>query len=152
MTLAALDPGTAAPPIPGVALGGTPLALFFYKVTCPVCQMAAPKVQAVEEAYPGLIIGVGQDPEPKLAAFAREYGMTFPQRSDAPPYAASMDYGIRVVPTLFVVDGDGVIVSSTESWDREGFNAGSRKLAELAGLPYRAVSEPGDGLPPFRPG
>jgi peroxiredoxin len=152
MTLTALDPGTAAPPIPGVAMGEGPRALFFYKVTCPVCQMAAPKVQSFEEAYPGLITGVGQDPEAKLGAFAREHGMTFPQRSDEPPYSVSMAYGIRVVPTLFVVDADGIIVSSTESWDREGLNAGSRKLAELAGLPYRSISEPGDGLSPFRPG
>jgi peroxiredoxin len=152
MTLAALDPGAAAPPIPGVALGGQPRALFFYKVTCPVCQMAAPKVQAFEEAYPGLITGMGQDPEAKLAAFAGEHGMTFPQRSDEPPYSSSTAYGIRVVPTLFVVDADGIIVSTAESWDREGFNAGSRMLADLAGLPYRPISEPGDGLPAFRPG
>ena len=36
--------GEAASPIAGVA-AGSPHALFFYKVTCPTCQMAAPALE-----------------------------------------------------------------------------------------------------------
>jgi peroxiredoxin len=150
--MGALAPGTEAPPISGVTLGQGPMAVFFYKVTCPVCQMAGPRVQAFEEAYPGRIVGVGQDPAAEVAAFAGEHGMTFRQRADERPYPASHAYAIRVVPTILVVDPRGVIAATTESWDRDGFNAASRALSELSGLPYRAISEPGDGLPPFRPG
>ena len=150
--MSAIPPGAAAPPIPGLEFGADPLALFFYKVTCPVCQLAAPKVQAIEAAYPGRIAGIGQDPPGKLAAFAKRYGDTFLNIPDVPPYTHSSAYGIRVVPTLFLVASDGSILSATESWDRDGYNAVSGKLADLTGRPYVPVSTVGDGLPPFRPG
>jgi len=38
-----------------------PVVLAFFKTTCPVCQMAAPKVQALAEA--GVrVVAVGEDP------------------------------------------------------------------------------------------
>jgi len=151
--VSALDVGQVAPDIPGVDFGRAgPLALFFYKVTCPVCQMAAPKVQAFEDAYPGRIVGVGQDPPENLARFKAEYSMSFASLPDLPPYDVSNAYGIEAVPTMFLVNGAGTILASAESWDREGVNALSHQLADLTGSAYRSISEPGDGLPPFRPG
>jgi len=41
---------------------------------------------------------------------------------------------------------------TVESWDREALNEVSGALAEVSGLPYAPISNPGDGLPPFRPG
>ena len=67
--MAPLSPGVPAPSVPGAELDG-PTAVFFYKVTCPVCQMAAPKAQGFEAGYPGRIVGVGEDPPDKLDAFA----------------------------------------------------------------------------------
>jgi hypothetical protein len=67
------------------------------------------------------------------------------------PYDASEAYGVRTVPTVFLVDG-GTVVDTVEGWDRAGFNRVSERLAELSGAAYRPVSEAGDGLPPFRPG
>jgi thiol-disulfide isomerase/thioredoxin len=147
-----LTSGETAPPIFGVGFADGPMALFFYKVTCPVCQMAAPKAATFGTAYPDRIVGIGQDPPDKLAAFDRSFGLGFLSNSEPPPYEASDAYGVSVVPTLFLVGGDGAVVRSVESWDREGFNDVSRHLAELSGLPYAAISQPGDGLPPFRPG
>ena len=150
--MVALPPGSAAPPIPGVDFGSGPTALFFYKVTCPVCQMAAPKVQGYERAYPGRIVGVGQDPAAKLADFGEAFGMSFPYVSDPDPYRLSDAYGIRVVPTTFLVATDGTVRESVESWDRHGLNTVSRELASLTGTEYRPISLEGDGLPAFRPG
>jgi thiol-disulfide isomerase/thioredoxin len=150
--MAALSPGSTAPPIAGVAAGDGVRALFFYKVTCPVCQLAAPVTERFEQGYPGRIDGVGQDPPDRLAEFSREYGVSFPSVSDLPPYEASDAYGIRVVPTLFLVDEGGTILDTVESWDGEGFNRVSRRLAALTGREYVPISEPGDGLPAFRPG
>jgi peroxiredoxin len=151
--MAPLTPGTAAPPIEGIELGGEPLALFFYKVTCPVCQMTAPKADVLANAYPTHVRGIGQDPSPRLAQFATEYGAAeFDSVSDAPPYEASDAYGIETVPTLFVVDAAGTIVETVESWSREGYNRASKTLAGLLGQPYVEISNAGDGLPPFRPG
>jgi thiol-disulfide isomerase/thioredoxin len=128
-----------------------PRLLFFYKVTCPVCQMAAPVAERLGRAYPGRIVGVGQDPAPKLWEFAQSYGMTVPRLVDPPPYPASVAYGVRVVPTLFVV-ADGRIDDVVESWDRDGYNRAAGRLAALTGAPPVAVSSPDDGLPVFRPG
>ncbi len=113
--------------------------------------MAAPKVQAFEEAYPGRILGIGQDPKGKLLDLSKNYGMTFRSVPDVEPYEVSNQWGIRVVPTTFLVDG-GTIIDTVESWDREGLNRISRRLADVTGVAYRAVSDPDDGLPPFRPG
>jgi peroxiredoxin len=148
-----LAPGNAAPRIEGVDFDGAAAAVFFYKVTCPVCQMSAPKADVLATAYPGRVHGVGQDPEPKLSRFATEYGGgEFPSVADPPPYDVSNAYGIETVPTLFVVNASGTIVETVESWDREGYNRASRTLADLLGELFVEVSNDRDGLPPFRPG
>jgi peroxiredoxin len=114
--------------------------------------MAAPKVEAFEQAYPGRIVGIGEDPPQKLAAFARDHGTTFRVVPDLAPYPLSRAFGLRTVPTTFLVDADGTILDTVESWDREGLNRVSRRLSELVGAPYAAISAEGDGLPRFKPG
>ncbi len=146
-----LAPGSAVPTAPSFDPAAGPKVIFFYKVTCPTCQLAAPKVQAFEEAYPERLLGVGQDPKDKLLGFARQFGMTFRSVPDVEPYDISNQWGIRVVPTTFLVEGD-TIVDAVESWDRDGLNGISKRLADMTGSPYRPISDPGDGLPPFRPG
>ena len=152
-TLGEMEPlgaGSAAPPIEGIDLS-EPRALWFHKVTCPVCKLAAPVAERLSSAYPGVVTGVGQDPRPELESFAREFGVGFESTVDSPPYPASDAYGIRVVPTLFLVDS-GQILDVVESWDRDGYNRVSHGLAELVGTDASVVSTPDDGLPSFRPG
>jgi len=148
-----LPVGSVAPaiPDPGPLLDG-PHAVVFYKVTCPVCQMAAPRLRTLEEAYPGRVVAVGQDPPPKLEAFDREFGLGIASITDDPPYPLSDAFGIEVVPTVFVLDADRRVQDVVQSWDRDGLNRASARLAELAGAAYRPVSDPSDGLPAFRPG
>jgi len=147
-----MSPLAVGSPVPLLDLPGQGTrALFFYKVTCPVCQLAAPKVERFERAYPGRIHGVGQDEPTKLSVFADRFGMTFPSVMDRPDYPLSRAFGIRVVPTMALVT-DGVIAGLVESWDRDGLNDLSRQLAELTGSGFAPISEPSDGLPSFRPG
>jgi thiol-disulfide isomerase/thioredoxin len=145
--------GSVAPALPAAAVTvAGPHAVVFYKVTCPVCQMAAPKLRTLEEAYPGRVIAIGQDPPPKLADFDRRFGLGIPSITDEPPYPLSDAFGIEVVPTVFVLDADRRVQDVVQSWDRDGLNLASQKLAELTGLPYAPVADPADGLPAFRPG
>ncbi|HET6771250.1 MAG TPA: redoxin domain-containing protein [Actinomycetota bacterium] len=146
-----LDPGAQAPPIPGVEFTDGPVALFFYKVTCPTCQMAAPVAERVAVTHPEKLVGVVQDPPERADAFAQEYRTTFPSVTDVEPYDVSNAYGVRVVPTLFVIEREKV-VDVVESWDRDGWNRVSAYLGSSTGSSSEPVSTEGDGLPPFRPG
>jgi hypothetical protein len=143
--------GTPAPPVLGIDVADGTKALFFYKVTCPVCQMAGPIAKQLDSAYPEVVTGIGQDPEEKLDAFSGEYGWSFVSEPDLPPYPVSEAYGIRVVPTVVLVH-DGTVLDLVESWDRDGYNRVSSRLADLTGRPATTMSEEGDGLPSFRPG
>jgi len=142
--------GSAAPPVEAAPAG--PHALVFYKVTCPTCQMAAPAFDRLAAASGGAVLGIGQDPADRLAAFGREYGTSLRAEPDLPPYPVSDAYGIEHVPTLVVVDGDGRVADIVESWDRDGANRAGATLGALLGREPITVSEPGDGLPAFRPG
>lgn len=123
-----------------------PVALAFFKVTCPVCQMAAPKVAAM--AAGGVrVVGVGEDPPDKLAAYRDRFGQDVTTLSEPPPYRVSDAYGIVSVPSLFLVDADGTIRDAVGAWDRDAWN----RLANAAGA-TSPVSTAADGLPSFRPG
>lgn len=121
------------------------LVLAFFKVTCPVCQMTAPKVQALADG--GVpVTAIGQDPAPKLLRYAEKFGQHVPTLSEPPPYRVAAAFGVTAVPTLFVVGSEGLVEDKVGGWDRDGWN---RVAAAFGAGP---VSKPGDGLPPFRPG
>ena len=119
--------------------------LVFFKVTCPVCKMVAPKVTALAEG--GVpVTAVGEDPPAALARYAAEQNQQVPTVSEPSPYPVSDAYGVSTVPSLFVVEPDGTVSDAVGGWDRERWNA----VAESFGAP--PVSDAGDGLPVFRPG
>jgi hypothetical protein len=146
-----LRPGDRAPPIPGSTEDRASRAVMFFKVTCPTCQLAAPVAERLHRAFPGRFVAVGQDPREKLDQFSVDLATSFRAVPDQSPYPVSNAYGIRTVPTLFVLDGDRV-VDVVESWDRDGWNRAGARLGALVGVPAEAMSWEGDGLPPFRPG
>jgi peroxiredoxin len=147
-----LQVGDPAPLVPGVAFGDGPRGLFFYKVTCPTCQLAAPTMRVFERAFPGRVVGIGQDPDEALERFTDEYDMGIGSISDAPGYAVSDSYAVQSVPTLYLVGDDGRVLESVGAWDREGFNRVAGTLAERTGAAPVAVSTPDDGRPAFKPG
>ena len=122
-----------------------PVVLAFFKTTCPVCQMAAPKVQTLAESG-ARVVAVGEDPPPEIRSYAERHGQSVTTLSEPAPYPVSDAFGIDTVPTLFLVGEDGTVRDAVVSWDRDAWN----RFAEEAG--GTAVSEDGDGLPPFRPG
>jgi peroxiredoxin len=150
-----LSPGDRAPTfiLPDASTGEDvtntwrdgPTVVAFFKVTCPVCQMAAPKVQALADGG-ARVVAIGEDPAPRLTAYARDYGQAVPTVSEPPPYRVSDAYDVVAVPTLFLVDEDGTVADAVSGWDRERWN----QVAASVGV--GPVSTPGDGLPPYRPG
>jgi peroxiredoxin len=150
--MSVLPIGDVAPGVPGVRFGDGPIGLFFYKVTCPVCQMAAPTMAPLERAFPGRVVGVGQDPVAELDRFADAYDLGIASVEDPPPYAASDAYGVESVPTLVLVGQDGRVADVVGAWDRDGFNRVAAGLAERLGETPVVLSTPDDGLPDFKPG
>lgn len=132
--------------------GGSSRGLFFYKVTCPTCQLAAPVMQHFERAFPGLVVGIGQDPASELERFTHEYDMGIASIEDAPPYPISAAYAVESVPTLYLVGVDGRVAESVGAWDRDGFNRVAASLAAHTGAEPVLVSTPDDARPPFKPG
>jgi peroxiredoxin Q/BCP len=131
--MAALKPGTTAPAIQLPLLGGRtfsladllsygPVALAFFKVSCPVCQYSFPffdRMATLLENKGLRFIGVSQNDAEQTAEFAKRFGVNFPLALDDPRrYAVSNAYGLTTVPTLFVVEEDGSISHSIVSWSK----------------------------------
>jgi len=104
-----------------------------------------------ERAYPGRVIGIGQDPKVEIDRFAHEHRMPIPSIEDTPPYRISDAYDVVSVPTLFLVE-DSRVIETVGAWDRSGFNRVAQRIADLTGAPAVEVSKPEDGLPDFKPG
>lgn len=114
-----------------------PVLLAFFKVSCPTCQFTLP---FLERIYRGgaRVFAVSQDDAEATREFRQEFGITMPTLLDSARqgYPASNAYGLSHVPTMFLVDRDGII-----SWALSGFH---KKELEALGAKL--------GVNPFRPG
>jgi peroxiredoxin len=116
-------------------LANGPAALAFYKVSCPVCQFTFPYLERL--AAGGIAIyGVSQNGAEHTKEFIESFGVTFPVLLDSEEaeFPASNAFGISTVPTIFVVEPDGVISSVIEGWAKTDIMA----LGNRAGIaPFR---------------
>lgn len=138
------------------ALEKGPLLIVFYKAACPTCHLAMPKLQRLHEAYGGRLTvwGISQDDGAVTAAFAQANGLTFPQLLDdaEDDFHISRLYGVRHVPTAFLIDADGLIVRALAGWDRDGWNDLSAAMAGMIAHEPVQVATAEDGSPAFQPG
>lgn len=139
-TTPALALGTAAPdfalvdgngqPVRLADLRGKVVLLDFWGTWCAPCVAALPKLQAIQNAHPDLVVlGLAsyEDDGVDPAAFARERGATYRiARSDEATVTA---YQVRAFPTYYVVGRDGTILFSAIHDDEE--DAGGRLEAFL---------------------
>src|SRR5438874_8449075 len=138
------------------ALEHGPVVLAFFKVSCPVCQMAFPFLERVYRKYGskgGSFYGVSQDPAKDTEKFARQYGITFPiLLDDTKKYPVSNAYGLTNVPTVFLIGQDGSVELSNVSWSRDELDALAASLAGTSGVPAATIFQPSDSVPTFKPG
>src|SRR5689334_796369 len=127
-----------------------PVLVAFFKTTCPVCQLVFPFLDRIHrgQATPAIsIFGISQDDAETTGEFNQEFGITFPVLFDTAQsgYPASNAYGISHVPSVFLVEPDGVI-----SWTMEGFQkAALESLGARAGV---ATFTDADRVPVFKAG
>jgi peroxiredoxin len=127
-----------------------PVFLAFYKSTCPVCQMTLPFLERVHQArQPGSIqiYGVSQDDAETTAEFSQEFRLSFPMLLDTEEagYQASNAFSISHVPSLFLVERDGMIAWSLEGFNKREFTA---MFGQLGVNPFRQ----GENVPEWKAG
>jgi len=128
-------------------LGSGPALLAFYKVSCPVCQLAFPYLERLAAGSSLQIIGISQDDDSSTKGFNQRFGVTFPTLLDQAKenYPASNAYGISSVPSLFVVNKDGQIAQAFTGFSKRDLEA----VGERAGIkPFR----PEDNVPDWKAG
>ena len=165
--MAAIGAGVRAPEISLSSLNGTsfelkqalkrgPVVAAFFKVSCPVCQMAFPYVERLFQAYGKsgklTLLGVSQDNPADTKAFNREFGITFPVLIDAEGYPVSKAYGLTNVTTIFLLSGDGEIERTLVSWCKAEMEDINRKLAEISGVKPAELFRASEKVVEFRPG
>jgi peroxiredoxin len=138
------------------ALTRGPVVAAFYKVSCPVCQMAFPYIERLFNAYGKTgkvtLVGISQDNAGDTKAFNREFGITFPVVLDSKGYLVSNAYGLTNVPTVFLISPDGEIERSIVSWSKADMEDLNRKLAEISGVKAAKLFHKGERVAEFKPG
>lgn len=147
-TAHALDPA-ATPQTLAQWLADGPVVLAFFKVSCPVCQLAFPFLQRVADRGGLRVVGISQDDAALTSRFADKFGVRFWLGMDraAEGYPASNAYGITHVPAVFVVEPDGGV---SQQWS--GFHK-----AEMEKLAARTsgggpLFGPADAVPEWKAG
>jgi peroxiredoxin len=138
------------------SLARGPVVLAFFKVSCPTCQYAFPFFERLHQAYGQngvTLVGVSQNDAKETAAFAKQFGITFPiLLDDTHSYPVSNAYGLTNVPTLFWIEPDGEIELSSVGWVKADFEQINRKMAEAGKIAPVAVFKSGEDVLAMRAG
>ncbi|MCS7309122.1 MAG: TlpA family protein disulfide reductase, partial [Armatimonadetes bacterium] len=119
---------------------GKVLVLDFWATWCAPCRFTMPKIEEFHRRYKDkgvTVIGIAVDVEDynQVVQFAKEMGITYPIAADTSKEAKQY-YQIRNLPTLFVIDKDGVIVMKEEGYDPQSTQ---KKLEEAV---QKALQKP----------
>ena len=138
------------------ALKRGPVLAAFFKVSCPVCQMAFPYIERLYQAYGKsgkvVFVSVSQDDAGDSKDFNREFGITIPTVIDAKGYPVSNAYGLTNVPTVFLITPAGEIEQSIVSWSKLDMEELNRRLAEISGVRPAELFRKGERVAEFKPG
>jgi peroxiredoxin len=138
------------------ALKRGPVLAAFFKVSCPVCQMAFPYIERLYQAYGKsgklTMVSVSQDDAQDTKDFNAEFGISIPALLDDEGYPVSNAYGLTNVPTIFLISPDGEIERSIVSWSKPDMEDLNRKLAEICGVKPAELFRKGERVAEFKPG
>lgn len=87
---------------------GQPMLVHFWASWCPVCALEQGSIESLARSYPTLTVAMQSGPDAEVAAHLRKEALTFPVLND-PEGAISAQWGVRAVPTSFIVDAQGRI-------------------------------------------
>jgi peroxiredoxin len=164
--MASVAAGKHAPPFELTGLNGKlyrlvealqhgPVLVAFFKAACPTCHYTFPFVERIyRQLRPqGVQVwGISQDDTRASERFAKEYGISFPILIDAYPYETSRAYGLRYVPTLFLILPSGQVDLLTDGFARADLLEIQTRLAKHLSVTPPALFLPNERVPEFKPG
>jgi peroxiredoxin len=130
----------------GDYLARGPVLLVLYKIGCPVCQLALPFLDRISKGSLQ-VVSISQDDPAATTRFRESFRITLPTLLDRKNnrYPASNAYGITSVPSLFLVEPEGVI-----SFAASGFQ--KREIENLGLRSGVAVFGPEEHVPEWKAG
>ncbi|MDR1238761.1 MAG: TlpA family protein disulfide reductase [Treponema sp.] len=107
------------------SLRGKVVFLNFWATWCPPCREEMPSMETLYQRFRGrdlefLAMDIQEDKD-EVAAFMKEQGLNFPAALDSTG-RISNEYGIRGIPTTYIIDRDGNIIASVvggRKWDTQ---------------------------------
>ncbi len=110
-------PKGIAPAVVGITLDGQrvsleksakPVLLHFWATWCKICEWEQGTIESLAKDYAVISIAIQSGDNEKVKNYIKERGISFPVINDTFGQFA-MDYGVRGVPSSFVIDKNGVI-------------------------------------------
>ncbi len=164
--MAKLSAGTAAPDFTlpesdgkpfslQAALAKGPVVAAFFKVSCPVCQFTFPFLERLYRACGDERVtfrGISQDNSRDTREFCKEFGVSFPALVDGQGYPVSNSYALTIVPTIFLIAGDGKILVNSTGFCRADLEKIAAALARHLGRPALPLFRPDESVPDSKPG
>jgi peroxiredoxin len=162
--MVALLEGTKAPAVSLTSIDGSAYSLYqtlkesqlillaFTKASCPVCQLELPYLERLHRSYPNIPIwAVSQDDGDVTSGFAKMFGITFPMLLDL-RLASTVDYGLTIVPSLFLVGADGTIRQTIVGFVKNDLEKLNLELAMASGYSSKPLFSSADEVPAVKPG
>jgi thiol-disulfide isomerase/thioredoxin len=119
-------------------LRGRVVIVDFWATWCMACRMSTPKLTSWQAKFgaQGLsVIGITDDPVEEASQGVQTFGMRYASVASDESYATQRAFGVRALPTVFVIDKRGVIRDVSVGFD-------PRKEAQMEALLRRLLAEP----------
>ncbi|WP_456377476.1 protein disulfide oxidoreductase [Thiolapillus sp.] len=87
---------------------GKPVLVHFWATWCPVCRLEEGSIDSLAEDYPVLTIATNSGDAEEIRKHLADNGLSFPVLMDESGVIGA-DWGIRGVPSSFIVDAQGQI-------------------------------------------
>jgi peroxiredoxin len=136
------------------ALKKGPVVAAFFKVSCPVCQFTFPFLQRMYENAGANVSfwAISQDNDADTHDFLNEFGVKFPTLLDGDHYKVSNQYGLTMVPSIFLIQPDGKVRMASMGFAKRDLENIGAEIARSSGKPPQPLFRHDEKVPEYRPG
>jgi peroxiredoxin len=139
----------------GAVMERGPVVAAFFKISCPVCQFTFPFLERLYKRYGGngvTFLGISQDDSRATRKFVDEFGITFPMLLDEDGYPVSNGYGLTSVPTILLIDTEGIVKVSCMGFNKKDLETIAAELAQRKKISLAPLFSPSENVPANKPG